>query len=97
MSEIKERYMNELPFEETCDTYCNYIENLKDVVDELLKEREDNRCLTLAELGMLQLDNEILNKENISLKKVLVEMKNENKGLRDKLIATIEKYSKEME
>lgn len=79
MSEIKEKYMNEIPFEETCDTYCNYIENLKEIIDEQV------------------LDNEILRKENMSLKKVLTEMKDENKEYRDKvdrLKAVIEKYER---
>lgn len=79
MSEIKEKYMNEIPFEETCDTYCNYIENLKEIIDEQV------------------FDNEILRKENMSLKKVLTEMKDENKEYRDKvdrLKAVIEKYER---
>ena len=76
MTETTEKYIDEIPFDETCDNYCNYIEDLKDLVDELT------------------LQNEILNKENISLKKVLVDMKNENKEYRDatdKLKAIIDK------
>ena len=51
------------------------------------------------EIVELQLENEILKKENMSLKKVLTEMAKENKGYRDtvdRLKVAIEKYEREV-
>ena len=50
------------------------------------------------EIVELKLENEILKKENMSLKKVLTEIAKENKGYRDtvnRLRAAIEKYERE--
>lgn len=98
MSEKADKYMNEIPFDETCENFCNYIEDLKEKIDELTKHKASDRCLSVLE--ELELENEILRKENMSLKKVLTEITKENKGYRDtvdRFRAAIEKYERSLE
>lgn len=90
MSEKTDKYMDELPFDETCENYCNHVEGLKN--------KANDRCLAVLE--ELELENEILKKENMSLKKVLSEISKENKSYREvvgRLRASIEKYERSLE
>lgn len=88
----------DIPFSYNECEECIYTENLQDKIveleikiDELMKEKTNYRCLAVLE--ELELENQILQKENMSLKKVLAELVRENKECRD----VIERFKSRIE